>query len=210
MNIQDDSVQPPCLAAWLVMLFTPADKAEVVLGDLLEEFRQMAVQSGSAQRWYWRHSAQTIVHLFGSGLRSTPLQTAAAVIAGYFLRVYAFRWHREALEAVLERYRIFESHPDIYLFWLTSGREIGEVILAMLIGMLVAAIAKGREMTATVLVALAHSALFATSIAWLMASHHPVIWKMQAVYLAFSLATIAGGAIVRMIRSRGLLVHAHS
>ena len=36
------SLQPPRLAVWLVNLFTVPDNAEAIMGDLLEEFSQIA------------------------------------------------------------------------------------------------------------------------------------------------------------------------
>ena len=39
--------QPPCVAVWLVNLFTPAKEAESILGDLLEEFSQLDIEIGT-------------------------------------------------------------------------------------------------------------------------------------------------------------------
>jgi hypothetical protein len=39
------SIQPPRLAVWLVNLFTVSDNAEAIMGDLLEEFSQIAHQA---------------------------------------------------------------------------------------------------------------------------------------------------------------------
>src|SRR5215813_3365658 len=49
---------PPRLATWLVDLFASAEQAESILGDLAEEFSDIASTSGvlSARRWYWRES----------------------------------------------------------------------------------------------------------------------------------------------------------
>jgi hypothetical protein len=48
------SVQPPGLAVWLVNLFTLPGTAEAIMGDLLEEFSEIAHRAGVvfARRWY--------------------------------------------------------------------------------------------------------------------------------------------------------------
>jgi hypothetical protein len=55
-------LRPPRLAAWLVELFTSVEQAECILGDLAEEFSDLASRSGAvhARRWYWRQSLKTI------------------------------------------------------------------------------------------------------------------------------------------------------
>ena len=56
MISQADSARPPHVAAWLITLFSPSEKAEWVLGDLLEEYSHLYSQSGVAfaRSWYWR------------------------------------------------------------------------------------------------------------------------------------------------------------
>lgn len=68
------SPRPPRLAVWLIELFVPDEQASSVLGDLLEEFSDVATKSsvGNAQRWYWRQTLPTVLHLLGSGFRAAP------------------------------------------------------------------------------------------------------------------------------------------
>ena len=78
------SLQPPRLAVWLVNLFTLPDTAEAIMGDLLEEFSQIAEQAGVifARRWYWRQALKTIVHLIYTAYRTAPWWTSAGVAGG--------------------------------------------------------------------------------------------------------------------------------
>src|SRR2546429_4997347 len=64
--------RPPSIAARLVSLFGSADQAESILGDLEEEFSDIASKSAaaSARRWYWRQSLKTIAQLAGAGVRN--------------------------------------------------------------------------------------------------------------------------------------------
>jgi hypothetical protein len=48
MTSQADFLQPPRIAVWLVNLFTPAEQAESIPGDLLEEYSRLASKSGVA------------------------------------------------------------------------------------------------------------------------------------------------------------------
>ncbi len=62
MTTQPHLVQPPRIAVWLLSLFALAEKAESILGDLLEEFSLLVSKSGtaSARRRYWRQTIKTV------------------------------------------------------------------------------------------------------------------------------------------------------
>src|SRR2546429_5624194 len=66
--------RPPSIAARLVSLFGSADQAESILGDLEEEFSDIASKSAaaSARRWHWRQSLKTIAQLAGAAVRNAP------------------------------------------------------------------------------------------------------------------------------------------
>ena len=147
-------VRPPRLAVWLVDLFTPD---ESIAGDLLEEFSQIATESGaaSARTWYWRQSVKTIAHLMGTGFRVAPLRIAGTVLVGFLLQRFGNRWPEQAIMAVLDfrRHHVTPyytwSQVQNYLFWLGNGILIGHLLLSLFVGCIVAAAAKGREMIAT-------------------------------------------------------------
>ena len=119
MTSQPDFVQPSHIAVWLVTLFTPAEEAESILGDLFEEFSHLASKSGVAfaRSWYWRQTVKTIAHLVGSGFRVAPWSTAVAVVGGFLLVRFVFGLSQPAITAVLNRYRVYEHHFDAYMFW---------------------------------------------------------------------------------------------
>ena len=85
MTSPADFRQPPRIAVWLVNLFTPAEEAESILGDLLEEFSHLASKSGVAvaRRWYWRQTVKTITHLVDSGFCVAPWSTTAVVVGDF-------------------------------------------------------------------------------------------------------------------------------
>jgi len=84
MTSPPDLVRPPRLATWLVNLFASTEE-ESILGDLLEEYSDLASKSGVAfaRRWYWRQTMKTIAHLADTGFRVAPWSTAAAVAGGF-------------------------------------------------------------------------------------------------------------------------------
>src|SRR6266852_3876745 len=133
-------VQPPRIAAWLVNLFTSAEEAESILGDLLEEFSQLKSKSGVvfARRWYWRQTVKTIAHLAGTGFRVAPWATTAAVVGGFLLLRFVSGLPEPAIFAVLRRYHVFEHHFNAYIFFATDGIAIGHVIVSMFVGCIVA------------------------------------------------------------------------
>jgi hypothetical protein len=203
MTLPSKFVHPPRLAARLVTLFAPADKAESILGDFLEEFTHLASASGihAARRWYWRQTLRTIAQLAAAAFRGAPLSTAAAIIGGFLLTRVVATWLNQAIVAVLDRFRIFESQPDVYLFSVTYGWLIGRLILATAIGGLVAIAAKGRELTATTTLALFQIALSITAVIVARPWDSQWVLSTQPWMLAFSIATVVGGIIVRTRRS---------
>jgi len=200
---QTDLVQPPRLAVWLVTLFAPAEQAEAILGDLLEEFFQLASKSGvnCARNWYWRQSVKTSAQLACSGLSAAPWSTATAVVGGFLLANVAFRLPEQAIFAVLDRYQVYDHHFSVYKFWISDGIVIGLVILNLIVGGIVAMVAKGREMTATIALGFIRSALGVIGAVMMLAryEHSWTLWPMLHQF-AFSIAIMVGGVSVRTLR----------
>ena len=204
MTAQAYFVSPPRIAVWLVNLFTPAEEAESILGDLLEEYSHLVSKSGAAfaQRWYWRQTLKTIAHLAGTGFRVAPWSTTAAVVGGFFLLRFASGLPEPAIFAVLRRYRVFERHFNAYVFFATDGIAIGHIIASMFVGCIVALAAKGREMVATMTLALVLGAMAgAASLVLLARGHDSFPPWMLPWYFADWFAIVIGGAIVRTRRS---------
>ena len=151
MTSQSHFVQPPRLAVWLLTLFALDDKAESILGDLLEEFSLLASRSGVpfARRWYWRQTLKTVFQLAVLGFRTAPWLTTAAVVGGFFLRGLVARLVEPTIFAVIEKYQIPEHHFSTYMFLATTGIDIGHLITFLFVGFMVAFVARGREMVAT-------------------------------------------------------------
>src|SRR6266849_9531744 len=174
MTSPADFRQPPRIAVWLVNLFTPAEEAESILGDLLEEFSHLASKSGVAvaRRWYWRQSVKTIAYLGAPGFRVAPWSTTAAIVGGFLLLRFVSGLPEQAIFAVLHRYRVFEHHFNAYVFFATDGIAIGHVIVSMFVGCIVALAAKGREMVAAMTLALVLGAMAGAASLVLLARGH--------------------------------------
>ncbi|MGA9978549.1 MAG: permease prefix domain 2-containing transporter [Candidatus Sulfotelmatobacter sp.] len=204
MMTQRCSAQPPRVAAWLIGLFTSDKEAEAVPGDLLEEFSQLAAGAGItfARRWYWRQTARTITHLAGAAFRSAPWMMAAVVVGGFLLHGFVSGLPDKLLSAVTDRYLMFWSaHFRAYL-WVLNGMLIEHLVLSMFVGCIVAFVAKGREIVATVTLALVFCAMSAAAFLW-VATHGPMYgvgWMLWSC--ADPLAMVVGGVIVRTRRSR--------
>jgi hypothetical protein len=197
------SLQPPRLAVWLVNLFTVPENANAIMGDLLEEFFQIGHQAGvvSARRWYWRQSLKTIVHLIGTAYRTAPWLTAAGVVAGSLTRRPLGRLVGPAIFAFLDRYQIPELHFNLYVFFATTGIDIGYVLVSLCVGCIAAIVAKQREMAAATTLSLIFAAMTgAAVVSWVAEGHY---WILQRVAWDFAdmFAILVGGAIVRTHRS---------
>jgi len=191
-------------------LFTPEDRAESLIGDLVEEFSSLAVTSdlSAARRWYWRQTFKTIACCFGDAFRVAPLSMLFAVSGGFWLIGFATRSSAHLMRTFLDAHQLYQSEPSVYLFWLKFPLETGRVILCAVVGALVALIAHKKEMAAVVTLALIQGMLFFVSTVALIVNHRE--WLHWFLFMlpwitACSTATIIGGAVVRKCRASGNL-----
>jgi hypothetical protein len=204
-------VEPPRIAVWLLDLFISEKQGESIHGDLFEEFSGLASKSGavSARRWYWRQCLKTIAHV-DAGFESAPLRIAGAVLLGVLLLWVGFPLPYRAIVAIVVRYR-YRFHGanivELVRFCGPLAIQIGSVIVAMTVGWVVAVVAKGAEMVATMTLALAFNTLAVLvhlDLMWVML-HLPYYFfllQREVVFLvSSSIAIVIAGVIVRMSRS---------
>jgi hypothetical protein len=201
---QANFIPPPRVAAWLLNLFSPSEEAEVILGDLLEEYSHLASSSGVAlaHMWYWRQTLKTITHLVCANFCSAPVTTIAAVAGGFLLRRLVAGVPERAIFAVLEKYQVFDHHFSAYAFFASTGIDIGHVIVFLFVGFVVAWGAKEREMAATMTLGLIFGAMAvaAAVVELTRTGDAAFLWRLTW-YFADSFAIVVGGALVRMHRS---------
>jgi hypothetical protein len=208
-STQPPSMQPPRIAVWLIGLFTSDKEAEAVPGDLLEEFSHLAAESGSviARRWYWRQTAKTITHLAGAAFRSAPWLMAAVIVGGFWLHGFLHGLPDKVLSVVTDRYLAYwSSHLQVYK-WVLSGMAITHLLLSMFVGCMVALATKGREMVATMTLALVFCAMVGAALVVESMgrnggayAYRDVSWMLWSC--ADPLALVIGGVMVRARRSR--------
>ena len=203
-----NAVQPPRIAVWLVSLFTPPTETESITGDLVEEFLHVSSNAGVtlARRWYWRQTVKTIAHLLLASFCTAPWTITAAAVSGFLLRWLVSRSFNEeqAVATVLERYRVYGDDPRAYILWLTGSLLFVRLIVNTVVGLSVAIVARGREMTATIALALLGDvlAIQATLLTVAKTGEKGVLWTLAHTF-AFSIAIVVAGAIVRTRRSTG-------
>lgn len=210
MKSNTSGLRPPFIASWLIGLFISDWHADAISGDLLEEFSGLAAKSGLAyaRRWYWRHSMKTVLALMGSGLRTAPWLIASTVIGGYLLLRFGYSLPERLIDGVLElrRHHVIpyytQREMDAHVFWLNTGILIGYLLVSLLVGCIVAMVAKGREMIATLTLSFTRFAL--SVVAWFNVVRH---WPERAPPLAILLTSLAliilipmGGVLVREVR----------
>jgi hypothetical protein len=200
MTSQSDLVQPPLIAVWLISLFALAEDAESILGDLLEEFSVLASKAGvpMARRWYWRQTMKTIPRLAGFAFRTAPWMIVIAVVGGLLLRFLVGFLAGRVTFPVVHRYGMFFEHHHfaLYLFF-----NVERLIRFLLIGLIVALIAREREMvtTATVAFIFAASAVVGSTYGAVRYGIDPLLWSLTG-YLVDLCVIVAAGAIVRTHR----------
>jgi hypothetical protein len=207
--------RPPRVAAWLVDLFASADHAESLLGDLSEEFSDIASKSGvvCARRWYWRQAAKTIAHLAGVGFRLAPWSLTGAVLLSFALRWFDSSLPERTIITILRAQRPYSDlHYDLYVWLVTWGIPIAGVVEMTLIGCVVAAVAKGREIVATVVLGMVSSAVMVGLLFFLrtleLPRPIPIPWNFLLLrnfenWMGF----VLGGILIRKIRSASVRQH---
>jgi hypothetical protein len=111
--------------------------------------------------------------------------------------------------AVLDFRRQPHFHPfytwpqaQARMFWLMCGALIGHLLMSLLIGFIVAAAAKGREMVATIALSLIFGVLGIVDFLVWSASHgHTFLPLPLVTTFGISIMIIVGGGIVRKSRS---------
>lgn len=206
MRSNASGLRPPFIASWLIGLFTSDWHADAISGDLLEEFSGLASKSGLAyaRRWYWRHSMKTVLALMGTVLRTAPWLIASTVIGGFLLLWFGFSLPEKLIVAVLEwrRHHVIpyytQREMDAHVFWLNTGILIGYLLVSLLVGCIVAMVAKGREVIATVTLSFARFAL--SLVAWFDVVRHWPPLASLLTSLAFIILIPMGGLLVREVR----------
>lgn len=204
------SARPPRLAAWLVELFASADQAESIVGDLQEEFSDIASKSGIifARGWYRRQAAKTIFHLVAGAFSVGPWVLAGSVLLGFLLRRLTFGFPEWLVVSILHALRPYSNgHVNAYMDLLTYGIPIAHFLASALIGGVMAFLAKGREIVATATLALVLCALIGAAVVH-VATQGPIDITWLLWSFADPFATILGGVIVREFRL--LLAHRRS
>lgn len=199
MTSQPHLVQPPHIAAWLIRLVALDKEAESILGDLLEEFSLLTSKSGvaTARNWYWRQTLKTVPRLIGLAFRSARRTIVVAIVGALALRFLVGRIAGYVTFAVVHRYGVFfEHHFNAYLLF-----NIEHLITFLLIGLIVAFVAREREIvtTATVAVIFAASVVVGSMYGAVRYGIEPAFWRL-ASYLVDLFVIVIVGAIVRTHR----------
>lgn len=205
MNQQRSLPKPPRIAEWLTGVFLPADVDEAVLGDLMEEFAAVTVSSGApqARAWYRRQTVTTILRAGPNAFRAAPLTMLTTVLGGIWLLGFTTRLSTRAMQQFLDAVRLYEVDPSAYLFWLKFPLEIGRVAICILLGSLVALVARRYELPAAVSLAIAQLAMFFAGAITLIAydrQWHDWFVAMAPWNILCAIATVAGAVIVRKCR----------
>ena len=204
--------QPPRVASWLVDLFISGEHTESISGDLLEEFSDLASKSGvaCARRWYWRQSLKTIAFSIATPFRAAPWSIVITVVGGYVLLTCGLTWPERGMMAVLDfcRHHVTpyytQQQVQTYLFVLGNAILIGHLLMSLLTGSIVAAVAKGREIVATVMLGFVWALTAGTLLGVLISkqSSDTVNVIPILVYdIGISVMIVVGGVIVRQSRS---------
>jgi hypothetical protein len=215
MMPQETFVRPPRVASWLVNLFTPFDQSQAIAGDLLEEFSDIASKSGIAlaRRWYRRQSVKTIANLFASGFSAAPRVIICAVLGGLLLAWFIPSWISSALLVITREHGVYVQKRIQFLgLWVQTGLLIIGMLEMLLIGCIVAIVAKGREILTTTTLLFAQIAFLCLGAVWMIERGTAVITStthstsllvllLPLYFLERTFTVVFGGLIVRMYRN---------
>jgi hypothetical protein len=103
--------------------------------------------------------------------------------------------------AVLDRYQIPEHHFNVYVFFASTGIDIGYLIVFLFVGCIAAIVAKEREMAVATTLSLIFAAMTgAAAVSWVVQGDYWVLWRLTWNF-SDMFAILIGGAIVRTHRS---------
>jgi hypothetical protein len=128
--------------------------------------------------------------------------TAAAVAGGFLLRKLVASSVGPSTFAVIERYPVFfEHHFRAYRFFASTGLDIEHLVTFFLIGLIVALIAREREMVATAMLALIFAGMAIVASVYIVTrfGYDASVWRLTW-YLSDSFAIVVAGAMVRTHR----------
>jgi hypothetical protein len=168
----------------LLGLFTSADCAEAIAGDLIEERRNRG------GLWFWRHVVGTVLAVSGSAVAAAPLRTLNLVAAGCALFAIPAFAGVAAVSLFPPLIGTLVSWIVLSVFWWGGGLWTGASLVT---------VAETRGMAACVALALVGEALvigFGLIEAW----QHAVSVRSVAFYMIVLLSPaplLAGGAIAR-------------
>jgi hypothetical protein len=201
---KSSSFQPPRIASWLIDLSTTPEKAESILGDLLEESSDLASKSGaaSARRWYWWQSLRTIAHLFLAEFRGGPPWAIGSVLVGFFFMNSFFVGFLEWATLANCGQNVFAcSELPADFVWMKNELLRLDLVLSLSIGCIVSAAAKGREMVTAITLGLILGVWSAVLLLVWSASHHYALLMLPLLMtFAASILVVLGGGIVRQTR----------
>jgi hypothetical protein len=201
---KSSSFQPPRIASWLIDLSATPEKAESILGDLLEESSDLASKSGaaSARRWYWWQSLRTIAHLFGAEFRGGPPWAIGSVLVGFFFMNSFFVGFLEWATLANCGQNVFAcSQLPADFVWMKNELLRLDLVLSLSIGCIVSAAAKGREMVTAITLGLILGVWSTVLFLVWSASHHYVLLLLPLLMtFAASILMVLSGGIVRQVR----------
>ena len=194
---------PPHGAVRLISLLANPEEADLILGDLSEEFFRLASQSGQAfaRRWYWRQALKSVPYLIYSEFRASPWLTMTALAGGFLLRRLAGRLPEFATFAFIDRFAIYEHHFQLYRFLASTALDIEHVLTFLLVGCVVAWLAHRREMAPAIALAMIYAAMAMVGSATAVArgGDPAYLWRLSW-YFTDSLALITGAVFVKRLR----------
>ncbi len=144
---------------------------------------------------------KTVPQLAGVGFRTAPWMTTAAVVGGFLLRKLLGPLVEPPIFAVLEGYRVVEHHFGTYMFFASTGIDIGHLITFLFVGFAVALVSRQREMVATITLGLIYGAMAVVGFIYAVTKtgNDALLWRLTWIF-ADAFAIVTAGAVVRTHR----------
>jgi hypothetical protein len=103
--------------------------------------------------------------------------------------------------ALLDRCQVFEHHFSAYRFFASTGIDVAHLLVFLLVGFVVALVAKEAEIVATTTLAMIYGAMVVVASVNFVTTtgDSALLWRLTW-YFADSFAIVLAGVIVRMRR----------
>jgi hypothetical protein len=190
-------------AETLLSFFTSPERAATIAGDFAEE----AQRRGSF--WFWRQTLQTAISLCFRQIGTAPVQLGLLFVIGNIFIDWFPSFKLDEVQKAAAAWSEHTVNPANFTMIHLLMTRIGGAILS---GLMLAGLSRGREVLVCSAVALSRPFLFLFTWSWFSSQGYPLTWSVLLLNAASPILLVSAAVWVRRsnLRARRELVSGDS